>query len=375
MVAGGCALFAVIAISPASGRSDVREPPSVTCSVHERAQELAILARDRRERIPAPHHLDLSRLPPQIRHDIRRELRKVHVTEAEVRIERRIDEITVIDETPSFSGIGFYGDESEGSVRRCGPPPTVGAIDSIDVALGKHSDSADLSLDLRYGALAPGASDEGDGGSEIELDAHLGSGYAELTMTRGADSVTVDRRATARHPAPTVVNLNAAESSPDGDLTVGRISPVLVDGRGGDDRLSSSGGPAISEELFEETGTVLVGGQGADALVGGAGADGLFDGPGRDEFEAGAGSDAIIALGRVPDRIDCGPGLDFAIVSGGLRQVHRCEKVATPEDLRLGGLRGSDLKGVGLGRALRRTLPPGPAQATALRLFRLARSR
>ena len=59
----------------------------------------------------------------------------------------------------------------ECTLRSCGSPPTVDAIDSVAIELGKHAQSADLHLDLRYGMLAPGATDEGDGGSEIELEA------------------------------------------------------------------------------------------------------------------------------------------------------------------------------------------------------------
>ena len=174
--------------------------------------------------------------------------------------------------------------EPHGSLRSCGSPPTVDAIDSVAIELGKHSRSANLHLDLRYGLLAPGATDEGDGGSEIELEGRLGDGYAEVQMTRGADSVLARRAGNGAATAPRPLNLNAAEASPDADLEVGHQSPVLVQGGGGDDVLDLRRRPGRPRRRARRA---LEGGEGDDELIGGDGSDSLIDGPGDDRIEAG----------------------------------------------------------------------------------------
>jgi Ca2+-binding RTX toxin-like protein len=335
----------------------------VTCEVHTRTHELAIHAHDLTERFLAPG--ELAELPPRIRHEFRDLLPAVERTPAGLRIERRIDEITVIDQTEGVLATSFGSEvalgEHSGHVRRCGSAPTVDAIDAVRVDLGRHSDSANLDLDLRYGLLAPGATDEGDGNSEIELAAHLGTGYANVTLTRGPDTVFL-ARPTGGGTAPTAVNLNQLEPAPDADLTIGHRSAVLIYGGGGDDSLASSGGRPVPDE---ESPAILAGGQGDDELVGGTGYDELFDGPGRDRLSAGPGVDAILALGHAPDRIDCGPGFDLALVRGSRSSVRNCERVLTGADLGFGGVDSDD---IGFGKKLR-------AARVQAALSRLARSR
>lgn len=329
----GCigAIAAASTAASAGGESSDRPEP-VSCSTNSDRHRLDVRLRDRREVLRVR-----GLLPPRIRDELDLPRRIVREIPSVVLIERRIDEITVLDETPSQtidfpSIVGFdtgldVGDG--GFVRSCGAPPTVTGTDSVRLRLGGRSESADMFLDLRYGRLEPGFTDEGDDASEIELDARLGSGVAFVKMTRGIDEVAVVRPP-AGNTAPVTANLNAGEAAPDPDLVLGRRSILLIDGSGGNDRLGSVGGES---DLNIETGAVLAGGQGADLLTGGRGSDLLYGGPGADVIDAAAGADAVLADGRAPDRIDCGPGFDFVAF---FRDVHRfrsCERRFNLADL------------------------------------------
>jgi hypothetical protein len=361
---GAVALASAAIAVPAFGDPGARQPEAVTCKVHPRAHELAIRAHELRLHPRLPTSLEISDLPRGIRHDIRRELHRTFRVEPELTIERRIDEITVIDESQNPFDVGpFYGDEEPGAIRSCGEPPLVDAIDRVAIDVGRHTEAADLKLDFRYGAFGPGLTDEGDGGSEIELAAHLGEGYAEVEMTRGPDSVAVSRTSPAGR-SPIRVNLNAGEPSPDRDLLVGGRSFVILEAAGGDDRLASAGGPRNPEREP----VLLAGGQGDDEFAGGPGTEFFSDGPGTDRFDAGPGRDAVFALGRAPDRIDCGPGLDVALVVSRRSRVRHCEEVLDPRDLESSAAEIS----IGFPKALRRAPLRGRARAL---LSRLTRSR
>jgi len=220
----------------------------------------------------------------------------------------------VLDKTTDPFDIDPYSSaEHGGALRNCGSPPTVDAVDSVAIDLGRHAQSANLHLDLRYGMLAP-----------------VG---------------------TARQPGRTRLNLNAAEASPDADLALGHKSPVLIDAGGGDDLLTSTGGP---DDPDLEVPLALKGGEGDDTLIGGDGTDSLIDGPGDDRFKAGPGTDGVISVGHGRDHVDCGPGFDLALVSS-TAGVRHCEQVLRPEDVD-----GFDIDrtepGKGLPRAAQRVL-------------------
>jgi hypothetical protein len=120
----------------------------------------------------------------------------------------------------------------------------------------------------------------------------------------------------------------------------------VVLGRGGNDRIEGSLG---KDRLVGATGqNVIFGGFGDDVLFGGPEADWLRgdeghdrvyggDGPDRigadegDRIDAGAGNDAVFArtnvARRVRDVVDCGPGLDRAVVDP-IDIVRNCERVS-----------------------------------------------
>lgn len=110
---------------------------------------------------------------------------------------------------------------------------------------------------------------------------------------------------------------------------------VTETGGRGKDVLHGTGG---SDTLKGRAGRDrLIGGPGDDVLIGGAGADKLRGGSGRDSFNMKAGvelpspgRDRIVARDRHKDEINCGAGIDVAIVDKVEDGVYFCEKVREP---------------------------------------------
>lgn len=312
--------IAVAAGSAVAIAAPERRAP-VTCSLEASGQRLDVRLRNAKEEI------DLGRLPgvpDRIERQLQRDLGSFP---AAVEIERRIDAITVVDRTESRFAEAELDpfDFGFGEDRACRVRPAVTATDSIRLRLGRHSERANLLLDLRYGRLEPGITDEVDGGSEIEIDARLGYGEAAVRLTRDADALAVERPETTREPGRVRVNLNAGETVADHDLVLGRHSGLAVLGAGGDDLMSSAGGRGDPDELAPPT---LAGGQGTDTLIGGSGSELLWGGPGVDSIDAGPGFDAIAVLERAVDVLDCGPGRDIVISLGqSFRLPPSCEEL------------------------------------------------
>jgi Ca2+-binding RTX toxin-like protein len=81
----------------------------------------------------------------------------------------------------------------------------------------------------------------------------------------------------------------------------------------------------------------LIGGPGDDLLIGGKGADRLIGGSGQDSFNMrrgvelpAPGGDRIYARDKRKDQINCGAGVDVAIVDKVEDGVYDCEKVEEP---------------------------------------------
>lgn len=82
----------------------------------------------------------------------------------------------------------------------------------------------------------------------------------------------------------------------------------------------------------------LIGGPGADILIGGKGPDRLRGGSGFDSFNmrrgaelASPGRDRINARDGGRDAINCGAGIDVAIVDRSEDGVYFCEKIKEPK--------------------------------------------
>jgi Ca2+-binding RTX toxin-like protein len=150
---------------------------------------------------------------------------------------------------------------------------TVANTDSIDVAFADDPDSDLVVVDLSGGLLAPGATDEGDGSSEIEIQITGGDGSFDtlrIVGTSGPDAFATSFLA---------VNLNAGETIIDPDIAVNDTISLELIGGDGDDELSLDPFDAFAL-------ATLLGEEGDDRLSGRLGGDDVLDaGPGRDVAE------------------------------------------------------------------------------------------
>ena len=132
-----------------------------------------------------------------------------------------------------------------------------------------------VTVDLSGGLLAPGATDESDGSSEIELDIQLGGAAigtfdeVHLLGTPSGDTMSADGFS---------ANLNADEPAPDEDVIVSGDGELELLGAEGDDTLVLAG---FGGEGLEIPKTAR-GGLGADRLVGDLNGSLLDGGSGRD---------------------------------------------------------------------------------------------
>ena len=230
--------------------------------------------------------------------------------------------------------------ENDQPPKTCvGGSPTVFSTDSINV-LTSGSERPNVDVLLANGPLAPGATPESVGASEIEIDVrglHIGT---TVVGTRGDDVFAWG--ASGAHAG---LNVNPSHAGDrDVDITISRADPIAalnVDAGAGDDTItgnpilgelafvSATGGPgndvlsaprgafaslhggsgddAITGSRFDDT---LDGGAGRDRISGRGGADVISGGSGSDELLGGAGRDTIRARDRARDTVSCGSGRD-----------------------------------------------------------------
>jgi Ca2+-binding RTX toxin-like protein len=234
-------------------------------------------------------------------------------------IKRSGDEIVVRD----------YGRARD--VTCSGGTATVATTDSITVSGGGGLNEAGVHIDLGGGPLAPGATAEPDGSSEIEIAVDLpgSSDFAYVDGSGARDEIRFGTSAGAM-----AANLNSAAEPPgaaDADLTIAHADFTGAFGRGGNDLLTAAGGPGLDGPLSRGGAAVVLfgaggndrlvghggddlahGGSGNDSLDGGAGSDFLFGERGRDEISAGRGADLIGSRDGTRDRVNCGRGNDNA---------------------------------------------------------------
>ena len=256
-------------------------------------------------------------------------------------ITRRGQEITASD----------YGRDPEGC---SGAIPTITNTDTIRLVFSGTS-LPYVEVLLENGPLAPGATPEDAGASEIELEVY-GSGLGvDIVGTHRNDEFRWGRR--GKH---TGLNVNPDDAG-DKDVDVvmiGRRPPVLyalgaagndtitgaavlgggyvrAQGGPGDDVLSAprglrgaslSGGTGDDLLIGSRFDDILAGGAGSDRIVGGPGADNISGGTGPDEIWGGAGRDVIDIHDRTRDIVSCGPGRDRVSIDRHDR-VAACEQV------------------------------------------------
>jgi Ca2+-binding RTX toxin-like protein len=209
---------------------------------------------------------------------------------------------------------------------------TTSNTDQIVVA-GATGTKETLVIDLRGGLLAPGATAEGAGASEIETNVNL----------HDATDVV---RAIARGPGGFLVAGGGGIAfNHDGDVDVTIApKPILISLRGGSgaDRLSAAGGhgtggpfAGVAELRGGGGRDILLGGRGNDQMWGGAGVDRLRGGLGRDRLRGdrgadylwgGRGKDILRAVDSTADRrVDGGSGRDTVYYDRGRDHPLHCE--------------------------------------------------
>jgi Ca2+-binding RTX toxin-like protein len=170
----------------------------------------------------------------------------------------------------------------------CWGPVTIATTtntDTIDVIESAASGDGGITIDESAGALAPGATPESDGISEIETVVYSNHTHPSLKVvgTPGPDVIRVG-------------GAGAVNLGPDADTDVSvadGAQSVALWGEGGDDQLSGEGlvngfWNAASMPLL------LVGGTGNDVLTGGFAADQLFGGDNDDSlFSVDESSDTL----------------------------------------------------------------------------------
>ena len=250
-------------------------------------------------------------------------------------------ELSIVHESGTFpptitrQGERIKVTDDVGDEYRCGGGPTVRNVDSISYR--SHARIDGLTIDLAHGRLGPGATDEADGSSEIEVEAQLGSDNPVLTIYGSGrrERVTIGRMADGAG----AINLNAGESNDDPDvLFSGTRETAVIDLGVGRDFYSSAetdgfarpyrgqatavGGPEHDRMVGGPERDVLVGDTGRDTILGGGGPDILFG----DEYGPEPDFEQLIAK----DRLLCGAGRDRAYVDPSDR-AGECERVFVRE--------------------------------------------
>ena len=192
-----------------------------------------------------------------------------------------------------------------------------------------------LILDLRTGALGPGAPNETNQLSEIEVLVNLGDASDEVVVIGGDadDTFTAGVKG---------VSLNT-----DNDVDVEFAQPYLLElrGNGGADVLSALGGlgasssyPSAVRAFGGDGADRLNGGLGNDRLEGGADADVLDGRTGNDVLDGGSGNDTLTG-GAGDDDLTGGAGADSLTANDGTDFLHANDGEA---DTLLSGGAGDD---------------------------------
>lgn len=199
-----------------------------------------------------------------------------------------------------------------------GPKATVNNVDRITQRWRGGEQAYGVGVDLSGGQLAPGATPEADGTSEIEIKASGSPAMSDfITGGEGEEFVELGTLPDGQIG----VNLNAADElgSPDVDLTLPPDGIFGAELFAGNDRFDASGGsvlpgsPAEVELFVRSMGAdadEIVGGAQGGAMVGGEGRDHIVGGRGPDRIGGGPGDDAMLVRGGGKDSVECGEGND-----------------------------------------------------------------
>jgi hypothetical protein len=219
----------------------------------------------------------------------------------------------------TVTAISSFGLGPQVAVPCSGASPTVTNTDQITINEAAVVEFGSASISLAGGPLAPGATPEPDGDSEIEVTMNMfgALGFGEIRGSNGPDLITFGRLASGASAA----NLNPlAEESPDADVEFLSAEAIGANGKKGRDEIRARGAAGLAGPL-RRVAFSAIGGPGRDLLVGARAFNGLDGGPGRDRLLGSAGKDfAITGEGR--DVAVMGDGSDFAIsLKGGRDRV------------------------------------------------------
>jgi Ca2+-binding RTX toxin-like protein len=175
----------------------------------------------------------------------------------------------------------------DATATRCGTAATA-TTDTVS-AIGADGTQS-FRISLSGGPFAPGVTVEADGSSEIEFLVDLGEGTDDELTVAGdavADQIVLGTGG---------LNVNAAESADDIDVTAAGVERFSLEGNAGNDLLSGGGGEGTGDAVIAGRLT-LRGGEDNDTLTGGAGNDVLNGGPGSDHLDGGPGADTASYFG------------------------------------------------------------------------------
>jgi len=230
-----------------------------------------------------------------------------------------------------------------------GGDPTVTNTDLIAIENAETDFSVGAMIDLGGGPLAPGATPEADGSSEIEISARATGSYGLLGVSGGPGADAFDLGRSAGGALAVNLNAEAETEAPDPDLELVGREMLIVFGRKGADQIRAQGTPGFSGPFGAAF--VGVGGQGADTIGGGTRLNLLRGGGGRDRLFGSVGRDLVLAGGGA-DRVVTGPGADLVLAKGGGRDKVNCggglDLALIDRDDKGRSCRRDDLRGVKL---------------------------
>jgi Ca2+-binding RTX toxin-like protein len=238
-----------------------------------------------------------------------------------------------------------YGGDTQILIPCSGGTPTVTTIDKVSVMQSPSADFGTVTVDQIAGPFSPGATPEADGSPEIEFGLNL-PGRDSIVLIGGTDASETFQTGTLPSGAAGV-NMNAGAEQPaaaDPDVEAPGAREIVVFAQGGNDAVSSAGGPGFVGPLrggFESAdggagndvllagpnGSALDGEEGADTLIGSSREDFIYGGSGKDKIHSGRGNDRILSVDRKKDVVACGGGHRDNVIGDVKDHMTRCERV------------------------------------------------
>ena len=241
--------------------------------------------------------------------------------------------LTVVVPSEHEGTLGRSGSAITFNGQPCGGA-TISTTDSIHVSVPSDAE-AFFTIDLSAGPFAPGATDEQDGSSEIEIDVSTADQTPRLLIVEGspfADFISVDDLADT-------VNLNTDEAVPDIDVTLDQVYDLfMIDGGDGADYLDTA-----------YTAGHVIGGNGNDILGSIDNGEAQIDGAGGfDQVTFAASTAPIQLLGDGTDVIVGDPGGPSQQLSSirAVRATNLDDQLTVGGNLDVLGLGGDDIVNV-----------------------------